>query len=398
VYVSVPSTKSDSSYPAAVKVGPKHHPIRSGREERTWSSAYVKLESQGIKTRIIRYAVVIYNTGIDRHRDGMSIANSNLTQPSIGVVIVNWNGWQNTLLAYESLVAAAYSNWTLVIVDNASTDDSVKKLSDLKNTTLVPSPLNRGFSGGCNLGIAKVCELGLDYVFLLNSDATVSKSALDNLVSASIDLGDRAALGSIVRYWPSGQIQFFGSRRSAVNGRPHWYKVPEDATMLESKLIRTDFILGAALFASVQLFQKIGLFDERFFLNFEETDWCYRATALNIPLYVLGSSVVHHQGGASLGDVDAPLQTYFLYRNRLLFCDKHASIRHRIRGYVWVAGYLASKLGRDFKLFLRCGASIDPSTRALTLALRDYALRRFGDCPMAVRELAKLHRNGARAR
>jgi GT2 family glycosyltransferase len=324
----------------------------------------------------------------------MSNSNSHLTAPSIGVVSVNWNGWQNTLKAYDSLVASAYSNWKLVIVDNASTDDSIKQLSrGFANVILIESPINSGFAGGCNLGIAKIRELDLDYVFLLNSDATVSTDALTNLVSASIELSDRAALGSVVRYWPSGQVQFFGSQRSSVTGRPEWYNDPADALMLNSKLIKTDFIFGAALFAPTWMFNKIGVFDERFFLNFEETDWCYRATAAGIPLYVLSSALVYHLGSASLGAIDGPLQTYFVHRNRLLFYDKHASIRHRILGFVHVVRHLASRLKRDLKIFLHSGAPIHPSTWALALAVRDYVLRRFGDCPPVVREMAKLRRS-----
>jgi GT2 family glycosyltransferase len=321
----------------------------------------------------------------------MSISIGTNSAPSIGVVVVNWNGWQNTLNAYKSLVACDCKSWKLIIVDNASTDDSRERLSDLADTVLISSPVNLGFAGGCNLGIAKIRELGLDYIFLLNSDATVSKDALNNLVLASLRIGSKAALGSVVRYWPSGELQFFGSRKSPGSGRPDWYKEPADASVLNSELIKTDFIFGAALFAPVQIFDEIGIFDERFFLTFEETDWCYRAAAAGIANYVVSNSLVYHQNSASLGHKDAPLQTYFLYRNRLLFYDKHASVRQRIRGYLEVLWFLLHRLKRDLKLVLSAGGSIDPSTKALALAMRDYMLRRFGDCPLAVRHLAQLH-------
>lgn len=312
------------------------------------------------------------------------------TQASIGVVVVNWNGWSNTLQSYQSLAACNHKNWTIFIVDNASSDGSAAMIrKHLPDATLIESRKNLGFAGGCNLAISKIFELGLDYVFLLNNDGTVSEDTLTRLVSASAALGDGAILGSVVRYWPSGKLQYFGSRRSERSGRPHWYTEATDAALLNSELIKTDFVFGAALFAPTKLFRKIGLFDERFFLNFEEVDWCYRAAAEGIPRYVVTSSVIQHQGSASLGDKRAPLQTYFLSRNRLLFYDKHGSFDHRLRGYMEIARELVSELWRGLTASSHFGARVDASTRALALAVRDYVLRRFGDCPPEVRALAR---------
>jgi GT2 family glycosyltransferase len=320
------------------------------------------------------------------------------TQASIGVVMVNWNGWSNTLKSYESLAACNHKNWTVFVVDNASTDGSALVIrKHLPDAALIESSTNLGFAGGCNLAISKIMELDLDYVFLLNNDGTVSADCLSRLVSASAALGDSAILGSVVRYWPSGELQYFGSRRSERSGRPHWYTEAADAALLNSELIKTDFVFGAALFAPTKLFRNIGLFDERFFLNFEEVDWCYRAAAEGIPRYVVTSSVIQHQGSASLGDKRAPLQTYFLSRNRLLFNDKHGSFDHQIRGYLEVARELVSRLWRSVGASSRCRAPRDPSTWALMLAVRDYILRRFGDCPPKVRELARGARHATKS-
>jgi GT2 family glycosyltransferase len=306
----------------------------------------------------------------------------------VGVVVVNWNGWQNTLKTYESLAASNYKNWTLLIVDNASSDESAAMIRQhLSDAVLIESKVNLGFAGGCNLGIARCMALNFDYIFLLNSDATVTADTLAELVSASSALNDNAALGSLVRYWPSGQLQFFGSERSKQSGRPCWYSESSNAELLSSAMIETDFIFGAALFVPIEVLEKVGTFDERFFLNYEETDWCYRAAIAGVPRYVVTHSVVYHQGSASLGELHAPLQTYFLTRNRLLLCDKHGSLRHRLRGYLEAV--------RSFALALRGDVSgtssvrISPSTAALLLAIRDYIFRRFGDCPAEVRRLAR---------
>jgi GT2 family glycosyltransferase len=309
---------------------------------------------------------------------------------SVGVIVVNWNGWRNTLQGYESLVACDYPNWVFLIVDNASTDDSVPNIrKHMPRALLVESRRNLGFAGGCNLAISTAMSMGLEYVLLLNSDATVTADCLHHLVSASAGLGDRAVLGSVVRFWPSGQLQYFGSQRSKEkSGGSRWYTEAADGEMLKDELVPTDFVFGAALFAATELFRIVGMFDERFFLNYEETDWCYRAAAQGIPSFVVVKSTILHQGSASLGSRLAPLQTYFMSRNKLLFLDKHGSIEHRISAYKEVARELISRLSRrDRGLQIR--GYTTASTRAFLLAVRDYILRRFGDCPSRVRTLAR---------
>ncbi len=311
---------------------------------------------------------------------------------TVGVVMVNWNGSENARTSYESLTASDYDKWRVFIVDNASSDDSVEMIRrEIPDAVLIEISENLGFAGGCNVGIRKVLEVGLEYVFLLNCDARVLPDTLGQLVSASLQLNHRGVLGSLVRYFPSGQIQFMGSRRSPESGRPHWYTEVEDGEQLQHDLIGSDFIFGAALFAPAEIFREVGLFDERFFLNYEETDWCYRAAALGIRCHVVTKSVVKHIGSASLGARTAPLQTYFLVRNKLLFYDKHGGLRYLFLAYVETLRDLLGRIVRSVKARPPFGY-VDPSTRALVLAIHDYGLRRFGDCPGRVRELADLDR------
>ncbi len=311
---------------------------------------------------------------------------------TIGIVFVNWNGWEDAVRSYKSLAASEYNNWRLIVVDNASSDRSVEMIRrEIPEAMLIESGANLGFAGGCNVGIARALQMGMDYVFLLNCDATVLPDTLGKLVSASRQLNHKAILGSVVRYFPSGQIQYMGSRRSPQSGRPHWYTEAEDGERLQQELIEADFIFGAALFAPSDIFRQVGLFDERFFLNYEETDWCYRAADAGTASYVVTGSEVQHIGSASLGPRTAPLQTYFLARNRLLFYDKHGSLRFRVRAYLEVLRDLGGRLRRSATQSPPFGR-LEPATRALLLSIRDYAFRRFGDCPARVRELADIDR------
>src|ERR1700761_6358948 len=126
---------------------------------------------------------------------------------TIGIVLVNWNGWENACRSSASLAASDYDNWKLIVVDNASSDDSVVMIRrEMPAAILIESGKNLGFAGGWNVGIRRALEMRLDYIFLLNCDAKVLPDTLSHLISVSFKLKDRAVLGSVVRYYPSGKI------------------------------------------------------------------------------------------------------------------------------------------------------------------------------------------------
>jgi hypothetical protein len=219
---------------------------------------------------------------------------------------------------------------------------------------------------------------------LLNNDAFVGPKTISELIKTSKELNDAAILGSVVRYTNARGYQFFGSQRIGATGQPRWYQCPGEQGKLELPLIESDFILGAAFFAPSDIFRNVGDFDERFYLTYEDTDLCYRAKTHGIRCFVVTSSEVEHYGSATMGPVAAPLQTYFLSRNELLFIEKHcnASLRllmlaRRLRRLVWrICQAMAT------------GRLTRPSTIAMICGFRDYGLRRFGDCPQSIRNYA----------
>jgi len=305
------------------------------------------------------------------------------SQPeTTAVIIVNWNGWRDTLQACASVIRWGGPNLKLILVDNASTDDSIVRIrKQLPAVELIANSVNAGFAGGCNLGIRRALDLGCKYILLLNNDAVVGPKTISELIVASKRLKDGAILGSVVRYSNTQGYQFFGSQRSEATGQPCWFEYTRDHAHLTSPLIESDFILGAALFAPSDIFRTVGEFDERFYLTYEDTDLCYRAKARGIGSFIVTSSEVEHYASATMGPVTAPLQTYFLTRNELLFIEKHCSrslrfVMHarRLRRLIWriVQAVVARRLTH-------------PSTIAMIFGYRDYVLRRFGDCPRRIR-------------
>ena len=307
---------------------------------------------------------------------------------SVGVVIVNWNGWRHTIAACRSLENSSYPSIKIIIVDNASADDSLARLrAAVSHAHIIANGVNAGFAGACNIGIRHAAELGCDYVFLLNNDALVENDTIGRLVHASAVKKNSALLGSAVTYLASGKYQFFGSRAGTAVREPELFVFEKDGALLSQDFIETDYILGAAFFIPVPLLNRIGTFDERFFLNYEETDLCYRAGELGISCFIVPGSIVRHHANATMGSYPAPMQAYFLTRNGLLFAEKHGppAQRHPL--------FLLKRLYWDIRRAWKTARRKALPTQAILWAFWDYTRQRFGDCPAEIRRMDALHRS-----
>lgn len=307
----------------------------------------------------------------------------------VGIVIVNWNRWQYTIAACRSLAQSAHREFRIIIVDNASADDSLAQMrAALPGADIIASTVNAGFAGGCNIGIRRALDLQCEYVFLLNNDAEVESQTISRLIAVSRARDDRALLGSAVIFADTGNYQFFGSRRGEVLDQSEYFSATADGNLLQQEVIETDFIMGAGLFLPARVLEKTGLFDERFFLNYEETDLCHRARKLGFSSFVVPASVVRHHAHATLGPYRAPMQLYFLTRNALLFTQKHGSaeerretLKSRLTAFYW-----------NVRRSWEAGVFLDPPTRGMLRGFWDYYRENFGDCPPSIRRLDAIFR------
>lgn len=296
------------------------------------------------------------------------------------------------MAACRSLDLSTHKRFEIIIVDNASSDDSVQQLrAAIPGAHIIPNDANAGFAGGCNVGIRQAIELGCEYIFLLNNDALAESETLTNLIKASRNKDDSALLGSAVVYASSGTYQFFGSRTGSSSGEPEFMTTANDEALLSLDFIDSDFIAGAAFFIPVRLLGRIGQFDERFFLNYEETDFCYRARKLGIPCFVVPASLVHHHANVSMGSYPAPMQAYFLARNSLLFAEKHATPMEL------QAIFRLKKLYWDIRRAWKSTKRKHLTALAVLHAHADYHLGRFGDCPARIRRMDASYREAAHA-
>ena len=237
----------------------------------------------------------------------------------VDVVILNWNGWLDTIACLESLQRQDYHHFNLLVVDNDSTDGSVERIKQaMPSLEILQTGANLGFSGGCNAGIKLALARGADYVWLINSDATVDSGALSALVRVAEQNPALGAVGSVLYEADQhDRIQLWGG--GTVNlwlGRSHHRISPGPL----------DFISGASLLLRGTALEKIGLFDQAtFFMYWEDTNLGFRLRQAGWQLAVAEDSRVWHKQSASLGKRSPALDEYFT-QSAVRFFRRHAPI------------------------------------------------------------------------
>ena len=311
------------------------------------------------------------------------------TSSKIAVVTVNWNRAELTKQCLQALRASRSVSWHLFVVDNGSTDDSLSALSDLgEDVTLIESGINSGWAGGNNKGIKFARNHGFKWFFLLNNDAIVEPKTLETLIRyVEAQSGESLPIVGAVQLDTDEAFCFYGARNQLNSVFPINLSSSEFQTL--GDVYETSFVKGAALLAHTKHFDSIGMFDERFFLNYEETDWCQRAKVAGFPVVMNKSAIVHHSGSGSMGGLTSPISTYFLVRNSLLYAEMHGGIKGVLEALRIKLGWARGHFGTNSSLraitrTLRADAGW---AIAWNLGIRDYALRRFGDCPLKIREL-----------
>jgi GT2 family glycosyltransferase len=227
--------------------------------------------------------------------------------PKVHIILLNWNNYADTVACLSSLTELNYGNFEVIIVDNGSGDDSV---SQIRNTfpdlTIIELGTNLGFAGGCNAGIRYALGQGSDFVWLLNIDTKVDRNALQALVDTSRNAPGVGACGSSIYFMDNPQrLQAWGGGHvNFLLGRSRHYLRPFPDESIE-------FITGASMLISREAIESIGLLDERFFMYWEDADYCFRLRASGWKLAVAGHSRVLHKGSSSVGKESVRLDRYF---------------------------------------------------------------------------------------
>lgn len=221
------------------------------------------------------------------------------------IVVLNWNGWADTIACVRSLQQQSYQDATLIVVDNGSTDGSVEYIRQaLPTVELIATGRNLGFGGGCNVAMRMAIAGGAEFIWLINSDALAAPDALAELVNYADRLPQLGTVGSVlyeadqpevVQLWGGGQVRLY-------NGSSRHCRAPGPL----------DFISGASMLLRVSALAQIGLFDEAtYFMYWEDTDLSFRLRAAGWDIGVAPGAKIWHRESSSLGKGSPTLDLYF---------------------------------------------------------------------------------------
>lgn len=285
--------------------------------------------------------------------------------PKISIIILNWNGWEDTIECLESLYRINYPNYEVIVVDNFSTNDSIQKIKDWtewkieveskyfetkkcthnikifeyrkadlednsylarkkefdklesnKKLFLLKNDKNDGFAGGCNVWIKQILsENQSEYTLLLNNDTVVDKDFLNNLY---IDISKDYKLWIIapVSYnYFTKEIDFYWWNINWYQWRPYHFKK-------ENNIKYFNFLTWACLLVKNNLFSDIWWFDEKYFCYFEDADLCQNTIKQWFYLWLSRQSFIFHKISASSWK-QSYFYVYYFSRNRILFNKKY---------------------------------------------------------------------------
>ena len=236
------------------------------------------------------------------------------------IILVNWNGWQDTIACLDSCAGLDYADREIVVVDNGSKDDSVARIREAHpSVTLLETGANLGFAGGNNVGIQAAIESGARYVWLLNNDTTVEPRALSALVEAVSADPAAGIAGSKITYFCTPNVLWYAGGEFTPSGPVRHRGLDEPDTGQYDHAEETGFITGCSLFTTAEVIDRVGLLAEEYFLYWEEADFDWRVRAAGYKLLYVPESVVRHKVAGSLGESWSTTQTEYLVRNMLLF-------------------------------------------------------------------------------
>ena len=291
--------------------------------------------------------------------------------PNVAIIILNWNGWKDTIECLESLYQINYSNHDVVLVDNNSKDDSILKIKeylegklhpksdyfeyDVKNKPidiieyiydgieiikednenfqnshsnnkliLIKNDRNYGFAEGNNIGIQHALKfLNSDYVLLLNNDTVVDKQFLDILIKAESSSDNTGVFGPTI-YWYDDKIkiQSAGVKLYSKLGIQKVLGLNEIDIGQFKDISSVDYVSGCALLAKSEIFKEIGFLDRDYFLYWEEVDWCYRAHNAGYDIVHVPDGKIWHKGSVSSTSAS---KVYYMTRNCFWFMKRNVT-------------------------------------------------------------------------
>jgi len=308
-------------------------------------------------------------------------------KPNVAIIILNWNGWKDTKECLESLYQIDYPKYNVILVDNASKDDSIKKIKDycmgklkvksdffiynsnnkpikilefikeeLKNIKTIPyefsdlsqnnkliiikNDKNYGFAEGNNIGIKfALNNLNPDYVLLLNNDTVVNKDFLIELVNIGESKENIGIVGPKTYYYnfesKKNIIGFAGGKLNLLKGTSSQIGALEEDKGQYNNPKEVGYVEGSCFLVKRKIFDRVGFLDSRYFAYWEEVDYCMRSLKLGYKSFYAPKSTIWHKGGMSKNEN----YTFLITRNMFFFMKTNTTLKVYITFLLYFFGF-----------------------------------------------------------
>lgn len=219
--------------------------------------------------------------------------------PRVDIIILNWNGREDTLNCLRSVQEVEYPRYRyrVLVVDNASTDGSVEAIrAGFPGVELIVNDGNLGFAAGNNEGIRHALQSGADYVLLLNNDTQVERAVLSELVRAGEgDPGVGLASPKVYYLDRPNVIYYAGARQGRLALLPRLMGTGEEDHGQYEQVQEVDYVWGQAMFIKREVLERVGLLDPGFFMYYEDADYCVQAKKAGYKIVCVPGARVWHQ-------------------------------------------------------------------------------------------------------
>ncbi|MDI6807406.1 MAG: glycosyltransferase family 2 protein [Candidatus Eisenbacteria bacterium] len=252
-----------------------------------------------------------------------------MPKPSVIAIVVTWNGRRDTLECLESLRQSNYPRLQVILVDNGSTDGTPDAAREsYPETIVIKNNENLLFSKGVNIGLSCGCEMGGDYFFLINSDATVHTDCVPNLVDSLEREHDTGLSGPKIFYAGTRTIWSAGGRVRLWAGMTSHIGIRQADSQKYSRKAFVDYLTACALMIRREVIGKVGMLDDRYSIYGEDADFSLRAREAGYTLLFVPEAIAWHKVSSSSGGGLTPFKAYNRGKSGIFLFRKYAKWYH----------------------------------------------------------------------
>lgn len=244
-----------------------------------------------------------------------------MNNPKVSIIILNWNRLADILECLESVKKSDYLNYNIVVVDNASTDNSVNIIKNkFPDVVILTCEKNLGFAGGNNVGMKYAVKNGAEYVWLLNNDTTIMPDTLVKIITTAEKSCSLGLVSPIIYYYSNpAEIEHCGANFDLKNYLFVNYVTLNKLNNIEKK---NPGLFGTALLIKQEVITSVGYLNEGYFAYYEDVDYSWRALKAGYSNEVAVSAKVYHKAHKNNSHAIKNVPRHFFYyttRNEFWF-------------------------------------------------------------------------------